>query len=128
MPSQAKALESHADVLVRLSLYEQRLNRTLTQAKAELKQLQDASRQAEEQAFETARKICKLKEALGQPWQPENDGFEFSIHKLSAWTNRCNLKKQANDLHFHGILPAPDAFPQPSNDASRSAPGYNPAA
>src|SRR5216684_6733260 len=84
--AQAKAVASQADVLVRLSLYEQRLNRTLAQAKAELKQLQDASRQAEAQAFETASRICKLKQALGQPWQPEEDGFEFSIHKLSAWT------------------------------------------
>src|SRR6266849_1359689 len=58
--AQAKAVESNSDVLVRLSLYEQRLNRTLVQAKAELKQLQQERRDAEEHALESAQKICKL--------------------------------------------------------------------
>ena len=38
--AQAKSLDGRGDLLARLSLYEQRLNRTLTLAKAELKQLQ----------------------------------------------------------------------------------------
>jgi hypothetical protein len=38
--AQAKALDGRGDLLARLSLYEQRLNRTLMLAKAELKQLQ----------------------------------------------------------------------------------------
>src|SRR5229473_8510881 len=59
--TQAKYLESHTDVLLRLSLYEQRLNRTLIQAKAELKQLQQERRKAEEQAFDEAQMIHNLK-------------------------------------------------------------------
>src|SRR5437660_4943784 len=46
--AQAKAVESNADVLVRLSLYEQRLNRTLAQARADLKQLQQQRREVEQ--------------------------------------------------------------------------------
>jgi hypothetical protein len=108
--AQAKAVESQADVLVRLSLYEQRLNRTLVQAKAELKQLQDQRRQAEEQALRAASRICKLKENLGQPWEPRDDGFEFSSGQLSAWTHRTQLKEQADDFHFHR-LPSPASEP-----------------
>src|SRR5229473_546559 len=89
--AQAKYLESHTDVLVRLSVYEQRLNRTLIQAKAELKQLQQERRETENQAFKSAGRIYKLKEALGQRWQPQDDGFEFSSQQLSDWTNRALL-------------------------------------
>jgi hypothetical protein len=103
--AQAKAVESNADVLVRLSLYEQRLDRTLAQAKAELKQLQQERKEAEEQALESADKICKLKKALGQAWQPQDDGFEFSSQRLSAWRDRALLIQQADDLHIHNRLP-----------------------
>ena len=103
--AQAKAVESNAEVLVRLSLYEQRLNRTLVQAKAELKQLQQERRESEEQALESAGRICKLKEALDQPWQPRDDGFEFSSQQLSAWTDRALLIQQAHDFHIYDRLP-----------------------
>ena len=43
---QAKSLDGRGDLLARLSLYEQRLNRTLTLAKAELKQLQQEGAEA----------------------------------------------------------------------------------
>src|SRR5258708_20466204 len=82
--AQAKYLESHTDVLVRLSVYEQRLNRTLVQAKAELKQLQQDRRKAEEQACEDARRIFNLNKAQGQSWNPEDSGFAFSTTPSAA--------------------------------------------
>jgi hypothetical protein len=102
--AQAKAVEASANVLVRLSLYEQRLNRTLMQAKAELKQLQQERKQAEQQSLAQAARIHKLKEALGQPWQPEDDGFEFSSVKLSAWTHHSQLLEQAQEFRVRGRL------------------------
>ena len=75
--AQAKALDGRGDLLARLSLDEQRLNRTLMQAKAELMQLQQERAEAEEQALEAAADIRNLKQELRQPWQPEQDGFEF---------------------------------------------------
>src|SRR5712692_10089935 len=103
--AQARYLESHTDVLVRLSVYEKRLNRTLIQAKAELKQLQLDRRKVEEQACEDARRIFNLKKAQGQSWKPEDAGFEFSSEHLAAWTSRLVLAKQANDFHYLGRLP-----------------------
>src|SRR5215472_3029495 len=55
--AQARSLEDHGDLLARLSLYEQRLNRTLAQAQAQLKQLQQERAQAEARDLETAEKI-----------------------------------------------------------------------
>jgi hypothetical protein len=104
--AQAKAVQSNADTLARLSLYEQRLNRTLTLAKAELKQLQQERRTAEEHALSEAAPICKLKEALGQPWKPEDDGFEFSSSHLFAWIHRAELTQQADHFKYRGQLPS----------------------
>ena len=105
----------------RLSLYEQRLNRTLVQAKAELKQLQQEHAEAERDALLTAAQrtapgtgpsgpnfrelplrraalwaesgeIRNLKQALNQPWQPEQHGFEFSLYELTLWMERRQLQ------------------------------------
>jgi hypothetical protein len=102
---QAKSLDGRGDLLARLSLYEQRLNRTLALAKAELKQLQQERAEAEREALLAAAKIRNLKQALNQPWQPDQDGFEFSNAELSLWMRRCELMEQANDFKFHGWLP-----------------------
>jgi hypothetical protein len=93
--AQAKSLDDRAERLVRLSLYEQRLNRTLAQAHAQLKQLQQERAKAREQALNDAAQIRKSKEALGQPWRPESDGFEFSSADLTAWIERRELLEQA---------------------------------
>jgi hypothetical protein len=102
---QAKSLDSRGDLLARLSLYEQRLNRTLTLAKAELKQLQQERAEAQKDAFLAAAKIRNLKQALNRPWQPEQDGFEFSNAELTLWMRRRELIDQANDFKFNGYLP-----------------------
>jgi hypothetical protein len=106
--AQAKAVKDNAELLARLSLYEQRLNRTLAQARADLKQLQQERREAEQEAFKDADRIRKLKKALGQPWQPQDTGFEFSTQQLSVWSNRRQLKEQAEDLYYRNIRPLPE--------------------
>lgn len=84
--AQAKSLDARSGLLTRLSLYEQRLNRTLVHAQAHLKQLQQERAQAEERALQAAAKIRNLKQALEQPWQPEEDGFVFSSADwISGW-------------------------------------------
>ena len=124
--AQAKSLEERGDLFVRLSLRahsarrlaglrcarsnnEQRLTRTLTLAKAELKQLQQDRANAREHALEAAAQIRNLKEALTQPWQPGEHGFEFSDAELTLWMNRRQLTDQAHDFEYHGRLPLPEA-------------------
>jgi hypothetical protein len=103
--SQAKSLEASGDLLAKLTLYEQRLNRTLEKAKAELKQLQQERAAAREKALEDAAKILNLKEALEEPWEPESDGFEFSADELTRWRDRRDLIQQARNFDFRGRLP-----------------------
>jgi len=102
--AQAKAVQANADVLVRLSLYEQRLNRTLREAKAELADLQE-KRRPQEQAFLNAASIRMMKHALGEPWQPEDDGFVFSDRELTTWIDRHNHLTRGRDFRIHGKLP-----------------------
>jgi hypothetical protein len=104
--SQAKSLEQHSDLLTRLSLYEHRLNRTLEKAKAELKQLQQERAKSHEKAFEEAAEIAKLKEALRQPWEPRDDGFEFSWDDLTVWRRRIELINDAEMFRRTGFPPA----------------------
>ncbi|HEY6346460.1 MAG TPA: hypothetical protein VIY49_33635 [Bryobacteraceae bacterium] len=107
--AQAKALEQHSDLLTRLSLYEHRLNRILEKAKTELKQLQKERVEAREKALIAAGEIANLKEALRQPWDPRDDGFEFSAEDLAAWLRRVELNNAALIFRIEGCLPAPPA-------------------
>jgi hypothetical protein len=77
--AQAKALDGRGDLLARLSLYEQRLNRTLMLAKAELKKLQQERAEAEEQALEAAAKIRNLKQAPNQLWLRSQMALNFRM-------------------------------------------------
>jgi hypothetical protein len=104
--AQAKALDARGDLLARLSLYEQRLNRALEKTKAELKQLQKERAQAAQKALEAAARIRNLKQALNQPWQPEQDGFEFSNEELKLWMRRRQLQKEADNFKNRRRLPA----------------------
>jgi hypothetical protein len=115
--AQAKSLEQHSDLLTRLSLYEHRLNRTLEKAKAELKQLQQERVKSREKALEQAAQIAKLKEALRQPWDPHESGFEFSAEDLTVWMRRVKLINQS-DLYLRaGLLPI-----QPAPSDEKGAP------
>lgn len=96
--AQAKSPDDRSDLLTRLSLYKQRLNRTLAQAQGQLKQLQQERAEAETSALESAANIRKLKEALNEDWQPEENGFEFSSIQLDAWMDRRQLLEEADEL------------------------------
>jgi hypothetical protein len=89
--AQAKALEQHSYLLTRLFCYEHRLNRTLEKAKAELKQLQKERVEARETALIKAGEIAKLKKALREPWDPRDDGFEFSFEDVAARMRRMEV-------------------------------------
>jgi len=116
--AQAKALDHRGDLLTKLSLYEQRLNRTLEKAKAELKQLQQERVAERERALETTSQIRNLKEALDEPWRPEQNGFEFSSRELDIWVDRLQLTKQALKFEIYGSVPVEGEDEQEISDES----------
>ena len=77
--AQAKALDGRGELLARLSLYEQRLNRTLLLAKTDLKQLQQKRAEAEEEALKAAADIRIFKQALSQPSSPSKMALNFRM-------------------------------------------------
>ena len=105
--AQAKSLDHNADLLTRVSLYEQRLHRTLEKTKIELKQLQKERAEARDKALEQAAKISMLKTALKKPWQPRDDGFEFSTQDVTAWVRRKQLEFEAESFVREHRLPEP---------------------
>ncbi|HEY6347765.1 MAG TPA: hypothetical protein VIY49_40245 [Bryobacteraceae bacterium] len=115
--AQAKSLERHSDLLTRLSLYEHRVNRTLEKAKAELKQLQKERAESRKEGLIKAGEIANLKEALHQPWDPRDDGFEFSAEDVAAWLRRIELNNAALIFRIDGCLPA-----QPARSDEKGAP------
>jgi hypothetical protein len=53
-----------------------------------------------------AAEIANLKEALRQPWDPHEDGFEFSWHDLTVWMRRIELQNDAEMFRRNGFLPS----------------------
>jgi hypothetical protein len=60
-----------------------------------------------DKALIKAGEIAKLKEALHQPWEPRDDGFEFSREDVTAWLRRIELNNAVPRFRINGSLPAP---------------------
>jgi hypothetical protein len=80
----AYAVRDITSQLARLSLYEQRLNRTLHTNLAKLESLQKARREKHEGEMNIAAGIRQLTMAKGETWNPADDGFAFSIPEIDA--------------------------------------------
>jgi hypothetical protein len=88
----ARTFTREAKAIELLTLYEQRLNRSVQKNLATLQTLQ-ATRKAEQKAaMEEAAKLLELSEMKGLPYEPaqtcEPNGFVFSIDQLRAQIDR----------------------------------------
>jgi hypothetical protein len=108
---QAKAVRAEMAQIAMLGLHQTRLTKILHQTLAQLKQAQTTRKEQEEKAFRQAAKIYNLKQELEEPWQPSDDGFEFSTERLEAWIDYDILCDEAHQHHFHHILPVRDVEP-----------------
>ena len=82
--AQAEAAPDLTKSLANLSTYEQRLNRTLTQAKKELAELQARRQEEERKALEAAITLRKYHKITKIPWQPSDDGFVLTLAQVDA--------------------------------------------
>jgi hypothetical protein len=71
-----------------LTLYEQRINRSLQKNLAMLQQLQATRKTAEEAAMKEASTLLKLSEMRGMEYTPAKDGFVFSTAEIHAAIDR----------------------------------------
>jgi hypothetical protein len=96
----AKTFQAEAKQLQLLSLYEQRLNRSVHKNLDALKKLQ-AERKAQRQAeMEQAKKLHLLTEVKGQQYDPNKDGFVFSNDEIRAAIDRDRRLQRAEHLDF----------------------------
>ncbi len=96
----ARTFTREAKSIELLTLYEQRINRSLQKNLALLQQLQ-ATRKAERQAeMDNARKLLQLSEMRGLSYEPAKDGFVFSNDQIRAAIDRERRLEQAEHIDF----------------------------
>jgi hypothetical protein len=96
----ARTFTREAKSIELLTLYEQRINRSLQKNLALLQQLQ-TTRKAERHAeMEQARKLLQLSEMKGSSYEPAKDGFVFSNDQIRAAIDRERRLEQAQHIDF----------------------------
>src|SRR5579863_349705 len=83
-----------------LSLYEQRINRSLQKNLATLKSLQAARKAEREAAMKEAAILLKLSEMKGLEYIPARDGFAFSNDQIHAAIDRDQRLQRASTADF----------------------------
>src|SRR5580658_3691230 len=88
-----------------LTLYEQRINRSLQKNLAILQQLQATRKAADEAAMKEAATLLKLSEMRGIEYQPAKDGFVFSRDQIHAAIDRQYRLDRAATTDFTRYKP-----------------------
>jgi hypothetical protein len=83
-----------------LTLYEQRINRSIQKNLAMLKQLQATRKQVLQAAMKEAAALLKLSEMRGMEYFPEKDGFVFSTSEIHAAIDRQQRLERASATDF----------------------------
>ena len=94
----ARAFRADSKAFVNLSIYEQRLHRSMKDALRQLKELQAERRERRKTEMDDAIRLLKMKESQGLPYDPKEDGFFFvsaEIAAESARRERFEAAKQA---------------------------------
>ena len=88
-------LSKKANELRLMSLYEQRLNRTLLTTMKQLNERQAERKQRQEKEMEEASQIAKLFKMKGEVYNPADDGFGFSPKKFVVYESRAQHREEA---------------------------------
>jgi len=88
-----------------LTLYEQRINRSLQKNLTMLKQLQATRKAADEAAMKEAAALLKLSEMRGMNYDPAKDGFVFSTTEIHAAIDRQHRLDRAATTDFTRYKP-----------------------
>jgi hypothetical protein len=83
-----------------LTLYEQRINRSIQKNLAILQSLQATRKAAHEAAMQEAAALLKLSEMKGLEYSPAKDGFVFSTAEIHAAIDRAHRLQRAATTDF----------------------------
>jgi hypothetical protein len=92
----ARTFQAHANQFQLLTIYEQRINRTLQRNMKQLQELQAGRRQQRQLALEEAQLLAQQSLLNGLPYDPAKDGFVFSNAEINFAIDRGNRLKEAN--------------------------------
>jgi hypothetical protein len=101
----ARVFTMESKQLQLLTLYEQRINRSLQKNLAMLQQLQATRKTAEEAAMKEASTLLKLSEMRGMEYIPAKDGFVFSTSEIHAAIDRQHRLDRAATTDFTRYKP-----------------------
>jgi hypothetical protein len=88
-----------------LTLYEQRINRSIQKNLAMLQSLQAVRKAEHEAAMKEAAALLKLSEMSDVEYAPANDGFPFSTVQIHAVIDRQQRLKRASRTDFSKFKP-----------------------
>jgi hypothetical protein len=91
----ARTFQTQAAAFNLLSLYEQRINRNLQRNLKLLGELQTERKAQHNQALEEAKLLAQLNLMNGLPYEPERNGFVFSIAEINRAIDRDNRLQAA---------------------------------
>jgi hypothetical protein len=91
----AKTFLSHANSFALLTIYEQRINRSLQRNLAQLRALQQERKAQRQHDLEQATVLAQVNLMNGLPYHPERDGFVFSNSEINYAIDRNNRLEAA---------------------------------
>ena len=101
----AKVFQEESKQLQLLTLYEQRINRSIQKNLATLQALQTARLAKREAEMKEAKKLLQLSEMKGLPYEPGKDGFVFSTAEIHAAIDKERRLNRANLTDFSRYKP-----------------------
>jgi hypothetical protein len=100
----ARAFREDSKAFVNLSIYEQRLHRSMKEALRQLKELQAERRERRKTEMDDAIRLLKTQQMKGLPFDPTEFGFVYASAEIaseSARRDRFEAAKQAEKSAFN---------------------------
>jgi len=100
----ARAFRDNSQSFVNLSIYEQRLHRSMKESLRQLKELQAERRERRQTEMDDAIRLSKAEEMKGLPYDPKPDGFVYASAEItleSARRDRFEAAKLAEKAGFN---------------------------
>jgi hypothetical protein len=99
----SRAFQAHSQDFVNLSIYEQRLHRSMREALRQLEELQTKRRERYKTQMDDAIRLHKTEKMKGLPYDPAQDGFVYASAEIGLEQNRrdrLHLSRIAEKTNF----------------------------